>query len=95
MQTEIIGHRGYPLEVHHVVTDEGYILELHRIPYSHKSPRRADKKPVFLLHGLTGSDIVWIMNPTNKALGKLSFKFIYFAKESIEESAVALEHVFI
>lgn len=30
---EIIRRRGYPVEVHHVRTEDGYILELHRIPH--------------------------------------------------------------
>lgn len=31
-QPEIIRYWGYPVEVHHVVTRDGYVLELHRIP---------------------------------------------------------------
>ncbi|XP_064094356.1 gastric triacylglycerol lipase-like [Macrobrachium nipponense] len=34
----LIRARGYPAEVHHVATEDGYILELHRIPFS---PRRS------------------------------------------------------
>lgn len=30
---ELIQVRGYPAEVHHVTTDDGYILEMHRIPH--------------------------------------------------------------
>ncbi|KAK5979579.1 Ab-hydrolase associated lipase region [Trichostrongylus colubriformis] len=30
---EIIRYWGYPVEVHYAVTRDGYILELHRIPY--------------------------------------------------------------
>ncbi|KAK7086820.1 hypothetical protein SK128_012797 [Halocaridina rubra] len=35
----LIQARGYPAEVHHVITDDGYILEMHRIPYSPRRPR--------------------------------------------------------
>lgn len=30
---EIVRYWGYPCEVHHVTTQDGYILEMHRIPY--------------------------------------------------------------
>ncbi|PIO55667.1 ab-hydrolase associated lipase region, partial [Teladorsagia circumcincta] len=30
---EIVRYWGYPAEVHYAVTQDGYILELHRIPY--------------------------------------------------------------
>ena len=32
METEIIRHRGYPVETHSVTTEDGYVLESHRIP---------------------------------------------------------------
>ncbi|RXG54876.1 Gastric triacylglycerol lipase, partial [Armadillidium vulgare] len=35
---EIIQSFGYPAEVHHVTTEDGYILELHRIPYGVDGP---------------------------------------------------------
>ena len=61
---EIIQHRGYPVEVHHVTTDDGYILELHRILSGLPSSR-----PVLLHHGILGTGAHWLMNPTDQALG--------------------------
>lgn len=73
-QKEIIVHRGYPLEVHHVVTEDGYILELHRIPFGKRSERTANStgglgRPVFLQHGMMATDHFWLFNPSNISLG--------------------------
>lgn len=54
---------GYPSEVHHAVTDDGYILELHRIA-NHGA------MPVLLAHGLLDSSATWVMMGPNKGLGK-------------------------
>jgi len=62
---------GYPLEIHHVTTKDGYILELHRIPYGRKSEPAENKPVVFLQHGFIASSADWIMNTVDKALGKL------------------------
>lgn len=58
---ELIQYWGYPVEVHHVVTEDGYILGMHRIPQ--KGP------PVFLAHGLTSSSAQWVFGPPEKSLG--------------------------
>ncbi|KAI9558712.1 hypothetical protein GHT06_015501 [Daphnia sinensis] len=69
---EIIQSRGYPLEIHHVVTEDGYILELHRIPKSMNEPANTTenikKKVVFLQHGIFATDFVWASGPTNGSL---------------------------
>ncbi|GLG93106.1 Lipase [Gryllus bimaculatus] len=54
---------GYPAEVHEVTTDDGYILSLHRVPYSPASPLQEGKqKPVvFLQHGLLCSSADWVV----------------------------------
>ncbi|CAG2062768.1 unnamed protein product, partial [Timema podura] len=36
MKQDLITQHGYPVEMHSVVTDDGYILNLHRIPFSAK-----------------------------------------------------------
>lgn len=71
-QVEIIRSRGYSVEVYKVTTEDGYILELHRIPYGKgQSPDPSVKRqPVYLQHGFLNSDNVWIINSNDKALGK-------------------------
>lgn len=47
------------METHQVVTGDGYILSLHRIPvYSQGSHKRP---PVFLQHGLLSSSADWVV----------------------------------
>ncbi|XP_032797769.1 lipase lipl-4 isoform X1 [Daphnia magna] len=71
---EIIYHRGYPVEIHHVVTDDGYILALHRIPsgrresYPQNGTSHLKRRPVFLQHGMMGSDHFWLVSSTNNSL---------------------------
>lgn len=69
-QPEIVISRGYQVEVHQVVNKDGYILELHRIVNSTKSPSIDRKKPIFLQHGLTGTDIIWLIHQSNQSLGR-------------------------
>lgn len=73
---ELIAHRGYPVEIHLVTTADGYILEMHRIPYSHQDPyhhhnnkfARKARPVVFLQHGLLCSSSDWVLNPTDRGL---------------------------
>ena len=70
-QTQIIAYRGYPSEIHHVTTDDGYILELHRIPrgQNEAADPSVKKRAVFLQHGLLGTSADWVINFTNNSLG--------------------------
>lgn len=66
LQPQLIKKYKYDVEVHHVTTTDGYILELHRITGGPKSPVSGGKKPVFLMHGLLDSSGTWvIMRPTH------------------------------
>ncbi|XP_017844946.1 lipase 3-like, partial [Drosophila busckii] len=58
---------GYPAEMHYVPTEDGYILGLFRIPYSHKLQNQNALRPIVLIqHGLTGCSDNWIaMGPDN------------------------------
>ena len=84
-QVEIIRHRGYPVEVHDVITEDGYILQLHRIPHGRK--RKPPGRPVFLQHGVLNTAAVWVLNPTEKSLGELIciFKFSFFFRKTMEQ----------
>ncbi|XP_013106551.2 lipase 3 [Stomoxys calcitrans] len=67
-----IEHDGYPVEKHTVTTDDYYVLTMHRIPYSPRSPLNGKQKPVvFLMHGMLSSSVDWILMGPNKALGYL------------------------
>lgn len=61
------------MEVHHAVTEDGYILELHRIPFGLKRESSTNgttiRKPVFLQHGMMATDHVWLTGPSNVSLG--------------------------
>ena len=68
-QTELIEYWGYPVEEHHVTTEDGYILTMHRIPGSDKAPARAGPKtPVFMGHCLVATSTVYAFGPPEKSL---------------------------
>jgi lysosomal acid lipase/cholesteryl ester hydrolase len=62
---------GYVAETHRVVTDDGYILTLHRIPYGkdQTAAGKAARPVVFLQHGLLCSSADWVMATPSKGLG--------------------------
>ncbi|XP_053698633.1 lipase 1-like [Sabethes cyaneus] len=62
---QLIKKYGYSVEQHHVVTEDGYILELHRIPGKNGS------LPVFLMHGLLCSSADWVLAGPKDALAYL------------------------
>ncbi|CAH0397142.1 unnamed protein product [Chilo suppressalis] len=66
---QLIAMNGYPAESHTVVTEDGYLLTLHRIPFSKKSAKKVvPRKTVLLHHGLLGSSADWIIPGPEKGL---------------------------
>ncbi|KAF2887743.1 hypothetical protein ILUMI_18430 [Ignelater luminosus] len=66
----MIQNHGYPFENHTLLTDDGYILEIHRIPYGRNiSIKDETRPPVLLLPGLFCSSVDWVNVGTEKSLG--------------------------
>nr|XP_048294617.1 tear acid lipase-like protein [Myodes glareolus] len=67
---EIISYWGYEYEEYEVVTEDGYILPIYRIPHGkNKSSHLVPKPVVYLQHGWTVSASIWLANPPNSSLG--------------------------
>jgi len=67
---------GYPAEIHTVTTADGYILTMHRIPYSPTSKNTETPRPVvFLQHGFLCSSVDWVIMGPEKALGTVPLNF--------------------
>jgi len=67
----MIAKMGYPSETHEVITEDGYILNMHRIPFGKNSPLEDGvKRPaIYLQHGLLCSSADWVMWTEEKSLG--------------------------
>lgn len=55
---DVVRQSGYPFELHHVTTRDGYILAMHRIP-----PKNVNKntRVVLVMHGLLGCSADWLV----------------------------------
>ncbi len=62
---DLIRYWGYDFENHFVVTDDDYVLGVHRIKTS-SGGEKSSKIPVFLQHGLFGSSARFTAGPPEK-----------------------------
>lgn len=68
--TMLIRSKGYPGEDHDVITDDGYILTIQRIPTGRNSKTdEPSKTPILLQHGLLDASSTWVLNFPNQSLG--------------------------
>ncbi|XP_017770542.1 PREDICTED: lipase 3-like [Nicrophorus vespilloides] len=61
---DLVENDGYTLENHYVETQDGFILNVHRIPFKGNKL----KSVVFLQHGILGSSVDWFITGPNKSL---------------------------
>eukprot|EP01098_Paradermamoeba_levis_P011431 TRINITY_DN488_c0_g3_i5.p1 TRINITY_DN488_c0_g3~~TRINITY_DN488_c0_g3_i5.p1 ORF type:complete len:154 (-),score=52.28 TRINITY_DN488_c0_g3_i5:35-496(-) len=74
--TEIVQAKGYPCEVHHPITSDGYILTVFRIPHgknnnnnnNYNNNNNNTRPAVLLQHGLLDSSFTWILNEPTQSL---------------------------
>lgn len=59
--------------MHNVKTEDGYILEVHRIA-------APGKQPVLLMHGMLDSSATWVILGPERALGNILQNFLVFIK---------------
>lgn len=69
IMTDTISQYGYPVEQHQVVTEDGYVLTMFRIPHSRGGEASASRPPVLLQHALLCSSFDWVNNLPEQSLG--------------------------
>ncbi|KAF2889481.1 hypothetical protein ILUMI_16692 [Ignelater luminosus] len=65
---DLIKKYDYPIEIHTIQSKDGYILEIHRIPYG-KQDLSDNRTAVYLQHGILASSADWVLPGPGKGFG--------------------------
>lgn len=71
-----------------MVTKDGYILEMHRIP-------KKGAQPVLLMHGILDTSATWVLMGPKSGLGKLFYRVKIFTFTQKKDNIVWLKSDFI
>ncbi|GMS92091.1 hypothetical protein PENTCL1PPCAC_14266, partial [Pristionchus entomophagus] len=73
-QAEMIAYWGYEVETHDVITEDGYILSMLRIPRGRDSQANnasCHRAPILLVHGLFVDASEFLLNPPPSSPGMI------------------------
>nr|CAI5842426.1 unnamed protein product [Callosobruchus analis] len=65
---DIVQRNGYPVEEHRIITEDGYILVVFRIPSGNITSNGTRRQPVIIQHGIQGSATFWVLQD-RKSIG--------------------------
>lgn len=61
---------GYRCDVHNITTEDGYILQAHRLPGGKLHPLNCSLPPVVVMHGIFCSSADFFLAGPSEGLGK-------------------------
>lgn len=72
MQVELIKKTGYPIEIYsNIATEDGYLLDIYRIPYGKQENKKGSRNPALLMHGLLGTSRDFVLMGPERGLAYL------------------------